>query len=67
MERNYTAAEIEYCQAQLNIQALAGTWSAKEAVFKSLQIAGNGAGASLKDIEITRESVRSQLLSYMVN
>ena len=57
LERNYTAAEIEYCQAQPNIQAsLAGTWSAKEAVFKSLQIAGNGAGASLKDIEITRES-----------
>ena len=56
LERNYTEAEIAYCQSQPNAQAsFAGTWSAKEAVFKSLQIQGEGAGASLKDIEIARE------------
>ncbi|CAL9728619.1 fatty acid synthase subunit alpha [Monosporozyma unispora] len=55
IERNFTTAEIEYCQKQPSIQSsFAGTWSAKEAVFKSLGVKSQGAGASLKDIEITR-------------
>ena len=32
-----------------------GTWSAKEAVFKALGVESKGAGASLIDIEITRD------------
>lgn len=55
IERNFTGSEIEYCQRQPSIQSsFAGTWSAKEAVFKSLGVKSQGAGASLKDIEITR-------------
>lgn len=53
IERNFTAAEIEYCRAAASPQAsFAGRWSAKESVFKSLGVAGKGAGAPLKEIEI---------------
>ncbi|BAO42067.1 fatty acid synthase subunit alpha [Kluyveromyces marxianus DMKU3-1042] len=56
LERNFTKQEIEYCQKQPCPQAsFAGTWSAKEAVFKSLGVKSQGAGAPLKDIEIVRE------------
>ncbi|KAL6402710.1 fatty acid synthase subunit alpha reductase [Ilyonectria robusta] len=34
--------------------SFAGRWSAKEAVFKSLGVASQGAGAALKDIEILK-------------
>jgi len=55
IERNFTVSEISYCNQQPNIRSsFAGTWSAKEAVFKSLGVESKGAGASLKDIEITR-------------
>lgn len=57
VERNFTAAEIKYCQASADSQAsFTGTWSAKEAVFKSLNTAGKGAGAPLKDVEILRNA-----------
>ncbi|CCK69841.1 trifunctional fatty acid synthase subunit FAS2 KNAG_0D00890 [Huiozyma naganishii CBS 8797] len=55
VERNFTAAEIAYCKKQPCVQSsFAGTWSAKEAVFKSLGVKSQGSGASLKDIEIVR-------------
>lgn len=57
LERNFTAGEIEYCSKSANPKAsFAGTWSAKEAVFKSLEVESKGAGASLKDIEIVRQN-----------
>ncbi|KAM3159575.1 Fatty acid synthase subunit alpha [Lachancea thermotolerans] len=56
IERNFTAAEVAYCKSQPCVQSsFAGTWSAKEAVFKSLGVKSQGGGASLKDIEITRK------------
>ncbi|SCU99033.1 LAFA_0G21572g1_1 [Lachancea sp. 'fantastica'] len=55
IERNFTAGEIAYCQKQPCVQSsFAGTWSAKEAVFKSLGVKSQGGGAALKDIEIVR-------------
>ncbi|GMF08343.1 unnamed protein product [Ambrosiozyma monospora] len=57
IERNFTANEIAYCsKAPSPVSSFAGTWSAKEAVFKSLEVESKGAGASLKDIEILRDS-----------
>lgn len=57
VEKNFTDAEIKYCSASADAQAsFTGTWSAKEAVFKSLNSAGKGAGASLKEIEILRNN-----------
>ena len=54
VERNFTQAEIEYCRQAPSPQAsFTGKWSAKEAVFKSLKVESKGAGAPLKDIEIT--------------
>jgi fatty acid synthase subunit alpha len=56
IERNFTAKEQAYCQKAPSPQAsFAGRWSAKEAVFKSLGVPGKGAGAALKDIEITSD------------
>ncbi|GAB7339607.1 hypothetical protein MBLNU457_6205t1 [Dothideomycetes sp. NU457] len=56
IERNFTAQEISYCRKAANPQAsFAGKWSAKEAVFKSLKVQGQGAGAPLKDIEIVND------------
>ncbi|KAF2144979.1 uncharacterized protein K452DRAFT_222310 [Aplosporella prunicola CBS 121167] len=56
VERNFTPAEQEYCRGAANPRAsFAGRWSAKEAVFKSLGVAGKGAGAPLKDIEVLND------------
>lgn len=53
VERNFTSLEQEYCRKAPSPQAsFAGRWSAKEAVFKSLGVNSQGAGAPLKDIEI---------------
>ncbi|KAJ5110717.1 hypothetical protein N7532_001252 [Penicillium argentinense] len=53
VERNFTASEQEYCRKAASPQSsFAGRWSAKEAVFKSLGVSSQGAGAALKDIEI---------------
>ncbi|KAK3312390.1 fatty acid synthase alpha subunit reductase [Apodospora peruviana] len=60
LDRNFTAAELKYCLASTTgrspQKALAGRWSAKEAVFKSLGVAGKGAGAAVKDIEILADA-----------
>lgn len=57
IERNFTAYEIAYCKSAPSPQSsFAGTWSAKEAVFKALGVESKGAGAQLKDIEIIRDS-----------
>ncbi|KAE8442386.1 hypothetical protein EG329_003402 [Mollisiaceae sp. DMI_Dod_QoI] len=54
LERNFTAKEQVYCNKAPHPQAsFAGKWSAKEAVFKSLGVTSKGAGAPLKEIEIT--------------
>lgn len=51
--RNYTEAEIAYCESQPNPAAsFAARWAGKEAVFKSLGVSSKGAGAAMKDIEI---------------
>lgn len=56
LERNFTQAEIAYCKKAPSPQAsFTGKWSAKEAVFKSLNVESKGAGAPLKDIEITND------------
>jgi fatty acid synthase subunit alpha len=56
LQRNFTEAEQVYCSKAPNPQAsFAGRWSAKEAVFKSLGVASQGAGAPLKEIEIGRD------------
>ncbi|KAI1971515.1 beta subunit of fatty acid synthetase [Ophidiomyces ophidiicola] len=57
IKRNFTAAEQKYClQAASPRASFTGRWSAKEAVFKSLGVPGKGAGAPLRDIEITNDS-----------
>ena len=62
VERNFTKAEIEYCQSRPDRQAsFAGRWSAKEAVFKAIssygKIASEGAAAPLDEIEIVSDDV----------
>ncbi|RAL11876.1 uncharacterized protein BO97DRAFT_453516 [Aspergillus homomorphus CBS 101889] len=53
IERNFTWREREYCQKAPSPRAsYAGRWSAKEAVFKSLQTPSRGAGAAMNEIEI---------------
>ncbi|PYI16364.1 hypothetical protein BO99DRAFT_465903 [Aspergillus violaceofuscus CBS 115571] len=53
IERNFTWREREYCRKAPSPRAsYAGRWSAKEAVFKSLQTLSRGAGASMSEIEI---------------
>ncbi|KAK4046934.1 fatty acid synthase alpha subunit Lsd1 [Microbotryomycetes sp. JL201] len=57
VERNFTEAEIEYCNGAPDSKAsFAARWSAKEATFKSLKVASKGAGSSMKDIEIVSTS-----------
>lgn len=57
VERNFTEEEQKYCFASADPQSsFAGTWSAKEAVFKSLGVESKGAGAALKSIEIVRDA-----------
>jgi fatty acid synthase subunit alpha, fungi type len=54
IHRNFTEREQTYCRKAPHPQAsFAGKWSAKEAVFKSLGVPSKGAGAALKEIEIT--------------
>lgn len=56
LKRNFTDAELAYCWKAPSPQAsFAGTWSAKEAVFKSLGVKSAGGGAPLKEIEIVRD------------
>lgn len=51
--RNFTEAEIAYCNAAPDpVASYAGRWAAKEAVFKALSVPSKGAGAGMKDIEI---------------
>ncbi|KAH8100945.1 fatty acid synthase [Cristinia sonorae] len=53
VSRNFTDAEIAYCQAQPSPAAsFAARWVGKEAVFKSLGVSSKGAAAAMKDIEI---------------
>ncbi|KAI0067274.1 fatty acid synthase [Artomyces pyxidatus] len=53
ISRNFTDAEIAYCNAQPSSSAsFAARWVGKEAVFKSLGVSSKGAGAAMKDIEI---------------
>ncbi|KAI9660094.1 MAG: 3-oxoacyl-[acyl-carrier-protein] synthase [Bathelium mastoideum] len=53
LERNFTAAERDYCERQPDPKAsLAGRWSAKEAVFKALGAESRGGGAAMGEIEI---------------
>lgn len=57
VERNFTSEEISYCnKAPCPRSSFAGTWSAKEAVFKALGVSSKGAGAALKEIEVSRDS-----------
>ena len=53
IERNFTEAEIAYCQTQPSPQSsFAARWAGKEAVFKSLGVTSKGAGAAMREIEI---------------
>ncbi|KAL4882433.1 hypothetical protein BJY04DRAFT_227084 [Aspergillus karnatakaensis] len=53
INRNFTPAEQEYCSRAPDPRAsFAGRWSAKEAVFKSLQTTSAGPGVAMKEIEI---------------
>jgi phosphopantetheine--protein transferase-like protein len=53
LARNFTDAEIAYCQSQPPPPvSFAARWVCKEAVFKSLGVASKGAAAPMKDIEI---------------
>ncbi|KAE8356278.1 hypothetical protein BDV28DRAFT_116600 [Aspergillus coremiiformis] len=57
LRRNFTPAEREYCLKAPNPRAsFAGRWSAKEAVFKSLQTPSSGAGAAMHDIEVLNQN-----------
>ncbi|KAE8145031.1 hypothetical protein BDV25DRAFT_134146 [Aspergillus avenaceus] len=57
LNRNFTPTERKFCSNSPNPRAsYAGRWSAKEAVFKSLQISSLGPGAPMKSIEIVSES-----------
>ena len=57
IERNFTSDEIAYCrEAPSPRSSFAGRWSAKEAVFKSLGVSSQGAGAAMKEIEILKGS-----------
>lgn len=56
--RNFTDAEVVYCQSQPSPAAsFAARWTGKEAVFKALGVSSKGAGAAMKDIEILPDEV----------
>ncbi|KAF7591025.1 hypothetical protein BBP40_002043 [Aspergillus hancockii] len=56
LQRNFTPAEREYCLKAPDARAsFAGRWSAKEAVFKSLQTSSRGTGAAMDEIEVLNE------------
>ncbi|KAM3555497.1 hypothetical protein MY1884_005561 [Beauveria asiatica] len=64
IERNFTASEIAYCKKAPSPQSsFAGRWSAKEAVFKSLGVTSKGAGAAMKEIEISRDETGAPKVS----
>lgn len=53
VSRNFTPAEISYCNAQPSpASSFAARWVGKEAVFKSLNVRSKGAAAAMLDIEI---------------
>ena len=55
VQRNFTAQERAIVASSPDPRsALTGRWSAKEAVFKSLGVKSNGAGATMRDIEIIK-------------
>lgn len=57
VSRNFTDAEIAYCQAQPSpASSFAARWVGKEAVFKSLGVKSQGAAAAMKEIEIVNDS-----------
>jgi len=54
--RNFTKAEQAHCEAAPDRAAsYAGRWAAKEAVFKSLGVQGQGGGAAMREIEVERD------------
>jgi len=56
INRNFTEAEVAYCQAQASPRSsFAARWAGKEAVFKSLSIASKGAASPMRDIEVINE------------
>lgn len=67
LERNFTVAELAYCRNSASgdfRSSVAGRWSAKEAVFKSLKVESKGAGASLIEVEIVASSVGPQVVLH---
>jgi fatty acid synthase subunit alpha, fungi type len=55
--RNFTDAEVAYCQSQPSPPAsFAARWAGKEAVFKALGVQSKGAAAPMKEIEILPDS-----------
>jgi fatty acid synthase subunit alpha len=68
VSRNFTEKEQSYCRKAPHPQAsFAGKWSAKEAVFKSLGVPGKGAGAALKDIEITNNEHGAPIVTVRIS
>lgn len=64
IDRNFTVKEQQYCRQAPSAQSsFAGRWSAKEAVFKSLGVASKGAGAPLKEIEVTNDEKGSPIVT----
>lgn len=64
IDRNFTIKEQEYCRRAPSAQSsFAGRWSAKEAVFKSLGVSSKGAGAPLKEIEVTNDEKGSPIVT----
>ncbi|MCJ1425967.1 3-oxoacyl-[acyl-carrier-protein] synthase [Sticta canariensis] len=64
IDRNFTANEQEYCRTAPSARAsFAGRWSAKEAVFKSMGVSSKGAGAALREIEITNDANGAPVVS----
>ncbi|TAQ84674.1 hypothetical protein B7494_g7012 [Chlorociboria aeruginascens] len=57
INRNFTEAEQVFASASPDPKSTyAGRWSAKEAVFKSLNVRSQGAGAPMRDIEILSDN-----------
>lgn len=64
LDRNFTVKEQEYCRQAPSAQAsFAGRWSAKEAIFKSMGVSSKGAGAAMRDIEITNDANGAPVVS----
>ncbi|KAL4888146.1 hypothetical protein BDV59DRAFT_148360 [Aspergillus ambiguus] len=68
IQRNFTIREQEYCQKAPSPQSsLAGRWSAKEAVCKSIGVESQGSGAALKEVEITIDANGAPVVSLHGN